>query len=166
MNPTCHVDGCSKPTRRRTAALCAMHYHRQYRHGDVHKAAPNSGVSAKEPRRYRLRHLPSHPLASKNGNVYVHRQVLYDLIGNGPHTCHWCGTEVHWAKRGQPNALIVDHLDGDGSNNDPHNLAPTCNGCNSGRGGQRRSALLRDHGWWSNNDTIAKLGHRRAPIEP
>jgi len=28
---TCSVDGCVKPTRRKRAELCGMHYHRQYR---------------------------------------------------------------------------------------------------------------------------------------
>lgn len=31
----CEVDGCGKPGRSRTAGICPMHYHRQYRYGTL-----------------------------------------------------------------------------------------------------------------------------------
>jgi len=38
-NRTCTVDGCSKPTRTKSAELCEMHYHRQYRGKPIGGAA-------------------------------------------------------------------------------------------------------------------------------
>ncbi|MGH2371846.1 MAG: hypothetical protein ACRDI2_27045 [Chloroflexota bacterium] len=92
----------------------------------------------------------------KHGRVATHRYVLYEKIGAGPHACHWCGDEVDWTKGGNGpgcpgGALAADHLDGDQRNNDPENLVPACNACNTLRGlmagwerrtGQRVAALL------------------------
>jgi hypothetical protein len=76
-----------------------------------------------------------HPLADSRGIVYVHRMVLFDKIGPGEHRCHWCGTPISWmvAGAGADGALIADHVDFDPSNNDPGNLVPSCNLCNSQR---------------------------------
>lgn len=166
-NPTCTVADCNKPRRSPTADYCPMHYHRWYRHGSVDKVATRAGITASLGRRYRTIYKPTHPLASKHGKVYEHRAVLYDTIGEGPHPCHWCQTPVAWLPKGTPGALQVDHLDNDGGNNTPDNLAPTCSRCNTTRGQQLRAAALASEGWWSNNDTIARLknGGRRAPIE-
>jgi hypothetical protein len=38
-NRTCTVDGCTKPTRTKSADLCKMHYHRQYRGQSIGNAA-------------------------------------------------------------------------------------------------------------------------------
>jgi len=83
---------------------------------------------------YRYVKRPGHPLAPKSGQLPLHRVVLYDKIGPGPHPCHGCGAEVNWssARTGQ-GALIADHLDGDKTNNDPSNLAPSCHPCNTRR---------------------------------
>lgn len=163
----CEVEGCDKPTRSGAAVLCAMHYHRAYRHGSVDKAASSSGVSVRAPRKYTSRYAPRHPLASKNGTVYTHRLVLFDAIGYGPHACYWCGTLVDWKRKGQDGELHPDHLNGQGDDNRLENLAPSCRGCNTGRAMQARSVALREQGWWSNHDTIAELSGRtrRAPIE-
>lgn len=164
---TCEIDGCSKPARSRTAELCKMHYHRQYRHGSTSMVATRSGVSVSNGRKYKTKHAPRHPLASKHGIVYVHRMVLFDAIGYGPHACHWCGTEVDWKPKGTPGELQPDHLNNQGDDNRLENLAPSCRSCNAGRAGQARSKALREAGWWSGNDTIAHLrnGGRAQPIE-
>lgn len=165
---TCTIDGCEKPTRTAKAEWCAMHYHRWYRHGSTDKVASKSGVTASLGRRYRTKHQPDHPLASKHGSVYVHRAVLYDEIGPGPHACHWCKTEVDWAPRGAPRELQPDHLNDDGADNRIENLVPSCRRCNTLRGAQRRAAALKAAGWWSQNDTIAALrnGGRAALVDP
>lgn len=165
---TCTIDDCEKPSRnKRGGAMCKMHYHRWYRHGDVNKVAHKSDVSASLGRRYKTKHMPSHPLASKHGIVYVHRQVLFDAIGVGPHTCHWCGVLVEWVGKCEPNELQPDHLNGDGADNRIENLVPSCRTCNTTRGGQARAQALRAAGWWSSHDTIDRLasGGRREPIE-
>lgn len=38
-NPTCSIDGCVKPARTKSAALCKMHYHREYRNGAAGESA-------------------------------------------------------------------------------------------------------------------------------
>jgi hypothetical protein len=164
-HPTCTVDGCTKPTRTRSAKLCKMHYHRQYRHGSVDRSARSASISVSHGRRYRSLHLPNHPLAGKHGKVYEHRAALYDSIGAGPQPCHWCGTTVRWTStRGDADCLQVDHLNGVGDDNRPDNLVPSCGPCNTTRGVQARSAALREAGWWSRHDTIAGLrGHTRRP---
>lgn len=163
---TCTIDGCDKPLRSTGAALCAMHYHRVYRHGSPDKTARHEqGVSLG--RRYRRVSAPGHPLVNKNGSVYVHRKVLYDEIGPGPHPCHWCRTPVDWVAKGQPDCLVVDHLNHDGADNRFENLVPSCYGCNTARSLQRRSDALRERGFWSEHDTIAALanGGRRPRID-
>lgn len=42
---------------------------------------------------------PGHPLAT-NGSVREHRAVLFDKIGPGMHSCHWCAKPVTWGGRG------------------------------------------------------------------
>jgi hypothetical protein len=159
---TCAIDDCSKPTRRGRAVLCAMHYHRQYRHGDVHATA--AGITTGLGRRYTKRYQPNHPLATKDGTLYTHRAVLYDFIGPGPHPCHWCDTTVYWDHpMGDPHQLQVDHLDSDGANNEPSNLVPACPPCNAGRGSARRHRTLVAAGLWSAHDTVASLGTRLDP---
>ena len=164
--PSCVLPGCDKPSRQKSPALCPMHYHRQYRHGRVDAQANQSGVTASHGRRYRTTYLPSHPLASGNGKVYVHRAVLYDRIGPGPHDCHWCGVQVDWVGKGQPNCLEVDHLNHMGDDNRSENLVQSCRSCNQQRAAERRSQALRAAGWWSEHDTVARLrnpsGRRRS----
>lgn len=154
-NPTCTAPGCEKPARSMSADLCPMHYHRMYRHGSLDRTA--DGVSVRVPRRYRTVAAQGHPLAGANGRAYEHRVVLYDLIGPGPHECHWCGVEINWLPKGQPGELQPDHLNNDGGDNRPENLVPSCRRCNTTRAIQRRSDILRERGWWSVNDTIAGL---------
>lgn len=164
---TCTAPGCSKPARSARADYCPMHYHRLYRHGSLDAKASRSRATASHGRRYRTEFDPDHPLAMRNGYVYRHRKVLYDLIGPGEHACHWCGATVRWAPKGTPGMLVPDHVNGYGDDNRPENLVPSCMGCNTARGQQARSAALRAEGFWSGHDTIAQLrnGGRREPID-
>lgn len=152
---TCTVEGCDKPVRSAGADWCKMHYHRWYRHGDVNMTA--AGVRHFV-RRYLSAYMPGHPLAGKSGKVYLHRAALWDAIGVGPHACHWCGVEVHWCPDPGQRALHVDHIDGIGDHNAPENLVPSCRECNTTRGCKARSQRLRSVGWFSQNDTVARLG--------
>jgi 5-methylcytosine-specific restriction endonuclease McrA len=154
----CTIPGCTKPTRSGKAELCAMHYHRQYRHGSVERQAHESGVTATQGRRYRYIAVPAgHPLATANGRAYEHRVVLFTKIGPGPHACHWCGAEIGWLPKGEPGSLQVDHLNAIGDDNRPENLVPSCFRCNTTRGSQARHEALKAAGWWSVNDTVASL---------
>lgn len=160
---TCTIESCEKPARSAKAEWCKMHYHRWYRHGSVDlvdSVIPSVSLG----RRYKSAYMPAHPLASKHGKVYVHRMVLFDEIGPGPHACHWCGTEVDWLPKGDPRELQPDHLNNDGGDNRPENLKPSCRTCNSTRGSQRRMDALRERGFWSNNDTVAALGSRKSRV--
>ena len=163
-NDTCTVDGCDKPRRSAGADYCKMYYHRWYRHGSVDKVSRGSGVTVSLGRRYKRMRAVGHPVADANGMAYVHRVVLFDEIGPGPHVCHWCDVEVDWLPRGMPGELQVDHLNNDGADNRAENLVPACRDCNAGRGAQRRMDALRDAGFWSNNDTIAALRSRGRTI--
>jgi len=165
-NFTCTLADCDKPSRNtHSAALCKMHYHRQYRHGSVDRTAQEADVTVSLGRRYRRVRAKDHPLADACGNAYEHRVVLYDEIGAGPHSCHWCGGDIDWLPKGDPRCLQVDHLNNDGGDNRPENLVPACGNCNTARGSQRRSDALREAGWWSGRDTVAFLnGGRRARV--
>lgn len=76
---------------------------------------------------------PKHPLARQGGKVALNRMALFDAIGPGPHPCHWCGIELHWATHTMAKSagiLLADHVDGNRDNNDPSNLVPSCHRCN------------------------------------
>lgn len=73
-----------------------------------------------------------HPIAHADGRVLKHRLVLYNEIGPGSHTCHWCGRALLWLGSGI-GRLVADHLDGDTWNNAPTNLVPSCRRCNQTR---------------------------------
>lgn len=124
---TCSVDGCDGIVHGR--GLCQMHYMRARRHdGDVRAGEGRYGNGYITAQGYVLVGLSGHPLARAKGQVYLHRVVLYDAIGTGPHPCHWCGCLVDW--NGDPALLAVDHVDGDRLNNVRENLVPSCTRCN------------------------------------
>lgn len=87
--------------------------------------------------RYRFASVRNHPLqpSPEWKSVPVHRLVLWDTIGYGPHLCHWCGGPINWKPGGRtkPGVLTVDHVDKDDRNNDPSNLVPSCHPCNCRR---------------------------------
>ncbi|MER9768914.1 HNH endonuclease [Mesorhizobium sp. M0189] len=80
---------------------------------------------------YAYQLVESHPM-KKSGRVAVHRKVLYDEIGPGPHRCRWCGHKVTWGGT-RIGSLVVDHVDGDKLNNEIDNLVPSCTPCNTAR---------------------------------
>lgn len=133
----CSVHECTRKARTRFGELCEAHYYRRRRGTSSERpiwdreiGSRVTGTALKTSHGYLLVYSPNHALADAVGNVYQHRQVLFDEIGEGPHDCHWCGQTVDWAgvngKR-----IDVDHVDGDKSNNDLGNLVPSCHRCNS-----------------------------------
>ncbi len=91
---------------------------------------------------HRQRMARGHPLAPPSGIVTVGRLVLYDKIGPGPHLCHWCGKTIDWARGITKGGLVVDHLDWNHNNNDPGNLVPSCNSCNTRRAAPGRQGAI------------------------
>ena len=136
---TCSVVGCGRPSK--SWGLCNTHNERRRRTGAVQADVPVGKYEAAVPTAtghgYLRRYAPDHVLANGSGFVYEHRKVLFDLIGYGPHLCRWCDAPVNWSHcrvpAKDPTALTVDHLDSDGTNNDPDNLVPSCHPCNFGR---------------------------------
>lgn len=84
--------------------------------------------------RYRYVTITDHPLSPPSGKIPAHRVILYEAIGAGSHPCHWCRTMLEWSnRRTAKGCLIVDHIDGDGLNNELSNLVPSCHSCNLSR---------------------------------
>lgn len=132
---TCSVDSCIKPVKSR--GWCSMHNARFDRHGDLHFTAYDGSGYIRD-NGYRVVRAPGHPVAWTNGQAYQHRVILFNKIGPGPHQCHHCDATVRWMDdRTDPDYLTADHLDRDKNNNQPANLVPACNSCNSGWAGHR-----------------------------
>lgn len=131
--PQCVTEGCSNH-RGYSSGICNSCYYRVRRTGtiDRKKYAYRSITT----HGYVVLNMPNHPLG-KDGRVYEHRKVLFDSIGDGEHQCYWCSDSVSWMRNGKGaprGGLVVDHLDGDKTNNAIANLVPACNKCNSSRG--------------------------------
>ncbi len=132
---SCGMVGCDDPSYAR--GLCVMHYtrlRRAGRAGTSERIRGRHGEGSVTRLGYRVHCRPSHPLARAQGKVFEHRVVLFDRIGPGSHPCHWCGRRLDWEPPDDGAALLVaDHLDGDGLNNQPENLVPSCIPCNATR---------------------------------
>lgn len=89
---------------------------------------------AKPSSRYAKSKVPEgHPLRDPHGQCMTHRVVLWEKIGPGEHSCHYCGTTVDW-KPGEyltATSLVAEHADGNTRNNDPANIVPACQKCNA-----------------------------------
>ena len=117
-----------------------------------------------EKTRYLTVRIPGHPLAQKDGRLRVHRAILWEKIGPGPHPCHWCGNVLEWDR------IVTDHVNGVTWDNRPDNLVPACNGCNLGR----HSKCKWGHEFTPENTYIRANGTRmcracerdRARVEP
>lgn len=107
------------------------------------KACAYKGLTKTEISARRMVYKPSHPLAGINGYLPEHRILLYQKIGPGDHQCNWCKTNIKWMPKSGcvKGCIVVDHVDGNKFNNDPSNLVPSCQGCNTWR--QRQDELIR-----------------------
>jgi len=106
--------------------LCSRHYQHWRRYGSLEAEKRAGKVTLDEDGYVKWR------------GRSVHRIVLFQHIGWGPHLCHWCGAHVNWTEgaRGSGSwdgVLVVDHMDHDRANNRPSNLVPACFKCNVGR---------------------------------
>lgn len=123
----CAIEGCGR--RHNAHGLCQMHQRRLALHGSTNAPPPKQrGGGWDAGSGYVIATAPDHVLAPSSGKVYVHRIVLFEAIGYGPHRCHWCKSPLSWRA-----GLTVDHIDHDRANNDPGNLVAACRPCNSRR---------------------------------
>lgn len=127
----CDADGCSRPARSKHGRWCEMHYGRMRRNGTMEKKHHDRLPIGYTHEGYVWVLEPAHPLAN-GGRVTMHRKVLFDNIGKGPHKCRWCKMTVKWGGKDY-GALVVDHVDGDKENNEIENLVPSCTPCNTSR---------------------------------
>ncbi len=104
---------------------------------------PQGGGLVAKTTRYRKIKLPGHPLAQKDGQVYAHRAVLFDKIGPGVHSCHWCGLHIAWGAS-KRNSILADHVDNDKWNNSPENIVPACYRCNLHRHELKSAPVLKE----------------------
>lgn len=125
---TCDAPDCDRPTPQTT--YCNLHRLRLSRSGQLGLTRPPGGLSSHG---YVLVKREGHPVATHSkGWVYEHRVVLYDAIGPGWHPCHHCQMPVSWELTYPEHldALVVDHLDENKTNNVVENLVPSCATCN------------------------------------
>lgn len=71
-----------------------------------------------------------HELATADGRIYVHRLVMFNAIGYGPHQCEHCGRAVNWKASTFDHELVVDHRNGKRHDNRRANLIVSCQPCN------------------------------------
>jgi len=118
---------CSIGTCERTVkghGLCPLHLRRKKRGIPFDYSRPQLN-----PKRYRLKKIPGHPLADRLGRVYVHRAVLFESIKWMVVPCFWCGCPISFSAR----TILADHLNHDRHDNRLQNLVPACDSCNAGR---------------------------------
>lgn len=98
---------------------------------------PEGSRIEKNGRYLRIANAHGHPLAGLRGSIPFHRFVLYVKLGEPTFTqCHWCGFPLPWnssISNAVEHVVCADHLDNDGSNNEPENLVPSCSWCNKNR---------------------------------
>lgn len=87
-------------------------------------------------KRIEVRIPQTHPLSTHTGRIRKSRLVLYEKIKHGKHKCYWCNNDIFWftgKQNNKPDAICVDHLDGDSLNDNEQNLVPSCRQCNANR---------------------------------
>ena len=129
----CKIDDCCKDAMYLGIGVCQMHYFRMMRTGSydlkkrVYEMKPRKKVV--QSAGYILIYDPDHKLAQKNGYVYEHRKVMYEIYGENTKDCELCGKKTSWDLY----TTHIDHINHDKSDNSPDNLRFLCNACNSQR---------------------------------
>ena len=132
----CTQPDCDRPQYARD--LCSTHYKRWQRWGDASYTSPRTTRKAGKVGTTRDGY---HTFRGQR----AHRLVLYNVIGYGPHRCHWCRRPINWrwdTVSDWTHVLVVDHLNHDRTDNDPDNLVASCQSCNGRR--IRRTETQRD----------------------
>lgn len=143
----CTAAGCERK-RFPSTGYCHMHTRRAAKHGSPDIGAKAGTGRQRHSQGYVVVRRKGHPVAQSRQTpwVYEHRVLLYDAIGPGWHDCHHCGTPVSWDLPfpQDMDALVVDHLDDDKTNNDLSNLVPSCHFCNVRRAREGRAIHIDD----------------------
>jgi hypothetical protein len=126
--PKCETPNCQNRIGRPSFGLCEACYMRLRRNGTVETIAKKRRHSYRQESGYVLISNPEHPLSGSGGYVAEHRMVMYDLQGEGPHPCFWCGKSLTWKR------INIDHLNEVKDDNRPENLVISCHRCNEARG--------------------------------
>ena len=132
----CRVDDCERTANRKTYQLCEKHYYRLRRTGSV--ARPEVKHSYQRSDGYIVRYAPSHPLSDKQGKVFEHRMVFYDINGPAAMSCYWCKKRLEWSD------THIDHLNDVKFDNRPSNLVSSCPVCNQARGRDKMKQSMRE----------------------
>lgn len=123
----CRVNECGRDARYKAAQLCQKHYFRVRRAGTTNLVRKPARPRILNKDGYVLVHTPGHPLSMPNHYVFEHRKIVYGRIGEIVPDCELCGVPLNWR------SARIDHIDRNVQNNDPANLRPLCNTCNSHR---------------------------------
>lgn len=125
LNVKCKIEGCERNAMYRNDCVCQKHYFRFMRTGSY-------DLKPKRERQYRRSNLkgyqllfePNHSLAMKDGYVYEHRFVAFEIYNGVLPNCEFCHKELTWTN------CHIDHIDNNIKNNSPNNLRAICRGCN------------------------------------
>lgn len=132
----CKIEGCARKAMYQAQQVCQKHYFRFMRTGSYQLLPkPQRIIRRQDSRGYWQLYMPDHPLADSTGQVWEHRKIVYDRIGDVIPSCELCGKPLTWK------IAHIDHIDENPSNNDPQNLRPLCGPCNTRRGEQRPQYL-------------------------
>ena len=162
----CHVEGCGRDARYKTAQLCQKHYFRIRRNDSIEtvleKKKRETGIT-RQPRvtmpgkGYQRLYDPAHPLADTQGYVSEHRKIVYARYGDVLPGCELCGVAVNWE------TVHIDHIDRDVKNNAPDNLRPLCRNCNTRRDMPPAHTFSHTHALTFDGKTDTAAGWARDP---
>ncbi len=123
----CKIKDCGNSAVYKKDQVCQKHYFRFMRTG-TYDLSQKKKLRLQNPAGYYKVYAPEHPLANKDGYVYEHRFVFYNIKAKNVSNCELCDSSINWK------SLHIDHVDNDVTNNKVDNLRALCRGCNVFRG--------------------------------
>lgn len=130
---SCSAPDCKNKATRVGSGLCENCYYRKRRTGSTDR--PQIKGRYLTGSGYVKLLVPTHPLSDTKGLVSEHRKVMHDHTGGGDVPCHWCEDILSWSVHYRsPNAVVIDHLNENKSDNRLSNLVCSCTRCNRALG--------------------------------